>query len=220
MLSGRSMSFMEATSPWRASSPSATSPERVTSSLCGLGHTNAVCCSTASVSVADTITVCRPPSRRLPHCSAMRVMSAILVSLSRSSTSSNTRMPVWWVLSTPSRDSSAKRPGVPTTTKGLFLRMASTCLLVLAPPMACCTMLRRSCPTRSCVCRTICMASSLEGTTTSMRSGCDMLSSLRSRSMAADSSGSMYARVLPEPVCDCKATLYPPRMAGKDAACT
>ena len=97
-------------------------------------------------SVALTMTVCLPPGTPFPVCSLILAMSRLKLLANKSSASSTTSVRTPCVCKIPDRDNSAKRPGVPTTMSGLFFRIASSCRLALAPPMACCVIFRPKSP--------------------------------------------------------------------------
>mmetsp|Transcript_31294 Transcript_31294/g.99842 ORF Transcript_31294/g.99842 Transcript_31294/m.99842 type:complete len:230 (+) Transcript_31294:812-1501(+) len=130
-------------------------------------HSVAALARVLSSRVAETRTVWRPPSTFLPVWVTMRTISSWYCLAKRWSASSRTRILQWCVPSTPNLESSKTRPGVPTTSMGFFLRMSSICLLMLAPPMACWTIHRPVSPRTFSASRTICMASSRDGATTS-----------------------------------------------------
>ena len=178
------------------------------------------CCRVSRRSVADTTTVWRPPSTPLPVWSQILAMSRRKLLASRSSASSITRHFTPCVRRMPLRESSARRPGVPTTSSGFLRRRASSCLRTLAPPMHCCVMLLPNSPRTRSTWRTICIASSCEGTTTRQRTSEDRsLAGRFSSSTTRAMTGSKYAIVLPLPVCDCNATLFPANNAGMAARC-
>ena len=178
------------------------------------------CCRVSRRSVADTTTVWRPPSTPFPVWSQILAMSRRKLLASRSSASSITRHRTPCVRRMPLRESSARRPGVPTTSSGFLRRSASSCLRTLAPPMHCCVMLLPNSPSTRSTWRTICIASSCEGTTTRQRTSEDRsLAGRFSSSTMRAMTGSKYAIVLPLPVCDCNATLFPASNAGMAAHC-
>mmetsp|Transcript_14540 Transcript_14540/g.61273 ORF Transcript_14540/g.61273 Transcript_14540/m.61273 type:complete len:312 (-) Transcript_14540:194-1129(-) len=185
-----------------------------------LGAMYSYCCRVSRRSVADTTTVWRPPSTPFPVWSQILAMSRRKLLASRSSASSITRHRTPCVRRMPLRESSARRPGVPTTSSGFLRRIASSCLRTLAPPMHCCVMLLPNSPSTRSTWRTICIASSWEGTTTRQRTSEDRsLAGRFSSSMMRAITGSRYAIVLPLPVCDCNATLSPASSAGMAARC-
>mmetsp|Transcript_9439 Transcript_9439/g.26934 ORF Transcript_9439/g.26934 Transcript_9439/m.26934 type:complete len:232 (+) Transcript_9439:578-1273(+) len=131
----------------------------------GSGHHRAAFLSTPAVRVAETRTVCRPPSRRFPACCVRRSRSSRKLGASSWSASSSTISPVRWVASVPRRLCSARRPGVPTTMIGWWVFSASSCRWMFAPPMSCCTAWPASSGSSCLATLRICMASSREGAT-------------------------------------------------------
>ena len=223
--------FSSLASATSASSTSSSSPGVVKAVGDGLSYVATMCVrfgaryeyasSVSCFNVALTMTVCRPPGTALPVCSLILAMSLRKLLANRSSASSTTNVFTPCVCKMPVRESSANLPGVPTTMSGRFRRIASSCLFAFAPPIACCVISRPRSPNNRSTCRTICIANSCDGATTSART--PFPASLRtvpvSSSTMSQITGSRYASVFPLPVCDCIATFSPRAIAGIAARC-
>mmetsp|Transcript_6786 Transcript_6786/g.25643 ORF Transcript_6786/g.25643 Transcript_6786/m.25643 type:complete len:297 (+) Transcript_6786:1669-2559(+) len=204
-----------------SSRTSCTFPAVLSATICFKpGAMYSYCVSVSLFKVALTITVCLPPSTPFPVWSQIRAMSRRKFDARRSSASSITKHLTPCVRRMPFLDSSASRPGVPITSSGFFFRKLSSCLRTFAPPMHCCVIDLPYSPNTLSTCRTICMASSCDGTTTKQRTSLDLsFAGKLSSSNTLAITGNRYAIVLPLPVCDCSATLVPASNAGIAATC-